>query len=276
MTAAPTDPLTEAFRAACAPDRIHDIGEAALLMGALDRREADLGPYRAHLAELAAKARRHREVEEAAVRGQILADIMGRDFGYEGDEDQLDNPENANLLSVIDRRAGLPVTLGILYLHMARAAGWRAAGTTFPGQFLVRVEGEDGITVIDPFDEGREIQQADLYSMMHRVAGRMARIDEEFTDPVPDQSILIRTLNNIKAVAASRGEMGRALEILDRMLIVAPNEAAFLYEQSQLLLNEGHPRAAKAKLEAVIALDPKSPYAERCREDIADIKLKLN
>ncbi len=276
MNAAPTDPLTEAFRAACAPDRIHDIGEAALLMGALDRRTADLGPYRAHLAELAARAREGRETEAAARRGQHLADIMARDFGYEGDEDQLDNPNNANLLSVIDRRAGLPVTLGVLYLHMARAAGWRAAGTSFPGQFLVRLEGEDGVSVIDPYDEGREVRPADLYSMLHRVAGRMARLEDDYLEPVPDEAVLLRVLNNLKSMALGRKDAPRALEILDRMLIVAPNEAAFLYEQAQLLSREGRPVAAKKKLEAVIALDPKSPYAERCFEDLVDIKHQLN
>jgi len=276
MTAGPTDPLTEAFRAACSGERIHDIGEAALLMGALDRRGDDLGPYRAHLAELAGLVQKHRDVEEAAARGQILADIMSRDFGYEGDGDMFDNPHNSNLLGVIDRRAGVPVTLGILYLHLARAAGWRAWGVAFPGQFLVSVEGEDGTSIIDPFDEGREMQTADLYSLLHRMMGRMARLEENHLESVADESVLIRVLSNIKAIAMRDKNYSRALELLDRMLVIAPGEAAFLFEQARLLNHDGHPTAAKGKYEAVIALDPKSPFAERSFEELAGINAKLN
>jgi regulator of sirC expression with transglutaminase-like and TPR domain len=177
---------------------------------------------------------------------------------------------------VIDRRAGVPVTLGILYLHMARAAGWPAAGVAFPGQFLVRIEGSEGHTLVDPFDEGREMELADLYSLLHRAMGRMARLEESHLEPVPDETVLLRVLSNMKAVAMRRQELSRALELLDRMLILAPNEAAFLYEQAQILSHEGRPMAAKRKFEAVIALDPESPFAERSFEDLAGIKRQLN
>jgi regulator of sirC expression with transglutaminase-like and TPR domain len=276
MTSAPTDPLMQQFRAACEGGEVVDLSEATLLMGALDRREADLAPYRAHLADLARAARKHREVNEASVRGQILADVMGREFGYEGDPDLLDNPENSNLLSVIDRRLGLPVTLGILYLHTARAAGWPAEGLGFPTQFLMRVEGADGVVVLDPYDGGRVLEQADLYSLLHRTAGRMARFDDSFLEPVGDDTILLRVLNNLRAMAFQQGNFSRTLEVLDRMLVLAPREAALLYDQAQLLTEEGRPMAAKKKLEQVIALDPEGAFAERSRDDLAGIKHKLN
>ena len=270
-----TNPI-DAFRAACSAGRLRDIGEAALLLGALDHPGEDLGPYRAHLADLAALAQKHHDVEEAAVRGQILADIMWRDFGYEGDDDLFGRPEISNLLNVITRRAGLPVLLGVLYLHMARAAGWRAAGVAFPGQFLVQVDGEDGVSIIDPFDEGREMQHADLYSLLHRVSGRMARLEEHHLEPVTDAAVFIRILSNQKAIAARNRDIPRVLEVLERMLIVRPNEPAYLYEQARLLRQDGRPGAAKRKFEAVIALDPQTPYAERSLEDLAGLKRQLN
>jgi regulator of sirC expression with transglutaminase-like and TPR domain len=280
MTAEATDPLTEAFRAALEQGRAQDgeldLGEAALLMSALDRRGADLGPYRAHLADLARAARAHRDIAGAGSHGQILAAIMAHDFGYEGDGDHFENPDNANLLSVIDRRAGVAVMLGILYLHTARAAGWRASGAAFPGQFLVRIEGDDGVALIDPFDRGRELEQPDLYSLLRIAMGRMARLDDAHLDPVPDEVVLLRVLNNQKGAALRKRDRTRALELLDRVLLVAPNEAAALYEQAKLLTEEGRPSAARRKYEAVIALDPESPFAERSREDLAGIKRQLN
>jgi len=280
MTAGPTDPLTEAFRALLGSGKTGDdeldLAEAALLMSALDRRGEDLGPYRAHLAELARAARAHRELENAQARGQAVAHLMSHDFGYEGDDDHFENPENANLLSVIDRRAGAPVLLGVLYIHAARAAGWRAQGVAFPGQFLVRIEGEDGLTLIDPFDRGREVSHADLFSLLRLSMGTMARLEDRHLEPVPDGTVLLRVLNNQKIAALRKQTPARAIELLDRMLIIAPNEAAFLFEQAQLLAREGRPTAARKKYEAVIALDPESPFAERSREDLVDIKRQLN
>lgn len=279
MSAGPTDPVTQAFRVALGGGegvRPLDLAETTLLMSALDRRGVDLSPYRAHLASLASVAQKYQDVEEAAVRGQVIADIMTHDFGYGGDEEHFDNPDNANLLSVIDRRAGVPVLLGILYIHAARAAGWRAMGVAFPGQFLVRIEGADGITLVDPFDEGREMHQADLYSLLHRVMGRMARLDDRHLEPVPDEDVLLRVLNNLKGAALRKRNGPRALELLDRMLVIAPREAAFIYEQAQLLSREGQPTAAKGKFETVIALDPQSPFAERSLEELAGLKRQLN
>jgi regulator of sirC expression with transglutaminase-like and TPR domain len=73
-------------------------------------------------------------------RVAALTQVMAEEHGYNGDRQHYDDLQNANLIRVIDRRRGLPVALGILYLHAARAQGWRAAGINFPGHFLIAVE----------------------------------------------------------------------------------------------------------------------------------------
>ncbi|MHA1107563.1 MAG: transglutaminase family protein, partial [Alphaproteobacteria bacterium] len=120
-----------------------DIGEAALALAALDRPQVDPARYREHLAVLA------RDVGAAVPAGashslgrrvRALIRVIAEDFGYCGDTLTYNDSQNANLMRVIDRRKGLPVTLGILYLHAARAQGWQAAGLNFPGHFLIRLE----------------------------------------------------------------------------------------------------------------------------------------
>ena len=71
-----------------------------------------------------------------------------------GNVEDYDNPANANLIQVIERRQGLPVALGILWLHAARAAGWPAHGVDFPAHFLIALEGAGGQLVVDAFDGG--------------------------------------------------------------------------------------------------------------------------
>lgn len=253
-----------------------DIAEAALLLSALDRRDVELGPYRAHLADIARAIRDRRGTGEAAIRRDILSDVLHGEFGYIGDGDFFEAPENANLIDVMDRRVGLPVTLGILYLHAARAAGWQAHGISFPGHFLVQVEGEDGVALLDPFAGGCAMEPADLYGILHRLVGRSARLEENHLEPVSDRAVLIRLLSNLKARALRSGDATRALELLDRMIIVAPRDPAFAFEQGKLLVREGQPLAAKAKFEAAIACEPKSAMGIRAREALNEVKRTLN
>ncbi len=268
------DPITHALERACVGTL--DIAEVALLLSALDRRGVALGPYRAHLADIARAIRARRGMPEAAMRREILSDVLHEEFGYFGDGDLFEAPENANLIDVIDRRVGLPVALGILYLHAARAAGWQAHGISFPGHFLVQVEGDDGAALMDPFAGGRAMEPADLYGILHRMMGRSARLEENHLEPVSDRAVLIRLLNNLKARALRSGDNTRALELLDRMIIVLPNEAAFPFEQGKLLTREGQPTAAKAKFEAALACNPEGPLALQAGQAIKDIKRTLN
>ena len=83
-----------------------------------------------------------------------LKSVLVSEYGYSGDTVSYDSLQNANLIQVIDRRKGLPITLGIIYIHAARAQGWDIDGLNFPGHFLLRIE--DGVkrTIFDPFNGG--------------------------------------------------------------------------------------------------------------------------
>src|SRR3546814_19012868 len=85
---------------------------------------------------------------EGAPRASARAGVMSAEFGYPGDTESYDDPQNADLVRVIDRRMGLPVSLGVLYIHAARAQSWPVCGLDFPGHFLIRLDGEDG-TLVD-------------------------------------------------------------------------------------------------------------------------------
>src|ERR1043165_7825591 len=140
MTDAAMDPAEFLRQLGQAGEGPHDIARAALMLAALDHAGLPLEPYEAHLAEIAEVARNDAHAlhhAEDAARA-ISAIMMGR-FGYDGDRLTYDDPKNADLMSVIDRRRGLPVTLGILYMHAARAAGLEACGLNSPGHFLLRL-----------------------------------------------------------------------------------------------------------------------------------------
>jgi regulator of sirC expression with transglutaminase-like and TPR domain len=76
-------------------------------------------------------------------------------YGYEGDSATYDDLQNANLIRVIDRRKGLPIALGILYIHAARSHGWDIVGLSFPGHFLLRLDCAGERAILDPFHRGK-------------------------------------------------------------------------------------------------------------------------
>ena len=121
------------------------IAEAALALASFDRPRIALARYRQHLSALAHDVGRHAAAAtNLPAQAKALNEIILLKHGYSGDELTYDDLQNANLMRVIDRRKGLPVALGILYLGAARAQGWDAVGLGFPGHFLIRLADSGG------------------------------------------------------------------------------------------------------------------------------------
>ncbi len=206
------------------PDDQLDIAEAALLLAALDRPAIDLGPYRQHLSEMVAAVAQEEAGGEAGARALALAGVIAGGLDYRGDNESYDDPANADLTRVIDRRLGLPVALGILYIHAGRAQGWAVDGLDFPGHFLIRVQGEDGSLVLDPFHSGRIAEAAQMQDLLRRLGGE-GELRPEHVRPMRAREVLLRLANNIKARAWKNGDVDRTATMLERMLLVAPEFA---------------------------------------------------
>src|SRR5437879_11046850 len=148
------------------------IGEAALALASYERPRVGLARYRQHLATIARDVGWHSGAGgDLAARVQALNEIILLKYRYSGDERTYDDLQNANLMRVVDRRKGLPVALGILYLHAARSQGWDAAGLAFPGHFLIRLADGAERIIIDPFHGGTICEAAQLRDLLKATAG---------------------------------------------------------------------------------------------------------
>ncbi len=259
-----------------APDDGFDIAEAALLLAALDRPGLDLAPYRRHLADIAAALNRIEAGPEVAPRAMALAAVLGVEFGYRGDSEHYDDPQNADLVRVIDRRMGLPVSLGILYLFAARAQVWPAAGIDFPGHFLIRIEGEDGALILDPFHGGRIAAPPDMNALLSRLGGSDATLLPEHMRPMSGREVLLRLQNNIKARAWRAGDQERAAEILRRMLLVAPNFAPAWRELGVVEGSLGRIRQAISATERYLMLAGNEAASLEAETFLRHIRNQLN
>lgn len=258
-----------------APDDGIDIAEAALLLAALDRPAVELTSYRRHLSDIAAALSRMDAGTEVAPRAMALASVLSVEFGYRGDTETYDDPQNADLLRVIDRRMGLPVSLGILYIYAAKAQNWPVAGIDFPGHFLVRLDGEDGALVLDPFHGGQIAAPPQMADLLKRVGGG-EELRPEHVRSMNAREVLLRLQNNIKGRAWRGGDVERAAEILRRMLLVAPNFAPAWRELGVVEGKLGRIRQSIAATERFLMLAGDEAASLEAEAFLRHIRLQLN
>lgn len=254
-----------------------DLALTALALAALDRPRVSLERYRGHLDDLVNDTARRAGPElDAEGRAAVLAEVLNTEYGYEGDQATYDDLQNANLMRVIDRRRGLPVALGILYIHVARAQGWPMVGINFPGHFLLRMEGNRDRVVMDPFQPHRPLEANDLRDLFKRLAGEDSELDSRFFEPVGNREILLRLQNNIKSRAIRSGDVMRAAGALKSMIRVAPGHVNAWYELGLLEAQADNLRAAITALETFLDKSAHDGAKHHAATLIQELRAKLN
>jgi regulator of sirC expression with transglutaminase-like and TPR domain len=253
------------------------IGEAALAFASFDRPRVGLARYRRHLAALAQQVGEHAAgAGDLAARARALNEIILVKHRYSGDELTYDDLQNANLMRVVDRRKGLPVALGILYLHAARAQGWDAVGLGFPGHFLIRLADGAERLILDPFHGGRVCDAAGLRELLKAMAGQEIELTPEHYAPVADRDVLLRLQNNVKSRLLQAGSHERAVKTVETMLLLAPDLAELWQEAGLLHARLGNLGAAMRALQEFIARAPDGAARHQAAAFLQQLKTKLN
>lgn len=259
------------------PDSEIELADAALQLARVDLPDADWLAARGHLSELARDAAALDVApDDLAGQAAALAGLLAGRHGYAGDAETYDDLANANLIRVIERRRGLPVALGILWLHAAGAAGWSAAGIDFPGHFLVALRSEAHQVVLDPFAGGRPLDAARLQGLLRRVAGPRVELHPAMLAPMPNRAVLLRLQNNIRSRRARSGDLLGALACVEDMLRVAPEAGELWREAGSLHQQLEHITAALRCYARSLALAPDAAGAEQARAAMDELRSRLN
>ena len=264
------------------PDPELDLVTVALQFARIDAPEADWQAAQERLSALAREAVQAAMADPEAdggdpeARRALLARVIHGAGGYGGDAESYDDLANANLIRVTERRRGLPVALGILWLHAAEAAGWGAHGIDFPGHFLLGIEGGRGQVVTDPFSGGQSLGPRELRNLLKAVEGDRAELRPGLLAPMGKRAVLLRLQNNIKLRRLRAGDVAGALSCTEDMLRLAP-DAAMLWREAGLM-NQRLDRigAAIASLERFLELAGAGESAERIRQLIEELRQRLN
>jgi regulator of sirC expression with transglutaminase-like and TPR domain len=256
-------------------DGPHDIATAALMLSALDHPGRALEPYLQHLQEIAMRARDMAQLANglSEIVGK-LAELLARQYGYDGDRLNYDDVRNADLIHVIDRKRGMPVALGILYIHAARAAGCEASGLNTPGHFLLRMSLGGRDALVDPFNGGAALEREKLRNPPR---ASVTLTQESVPEPVSDIDVLLRLQNNLKIRALDTGERARALEVARRMVLFAPTRAEVWYDLARLHEASEALGAAREAYESCLGIAKVGqPLHNEAALALASLKRRLN
>lgn len=260
-----------------------DLAEAALAFSVLARPELDLAPYRRHLADLAADIAAAADAQAGNPDGDatlgkaaaLSSTIVDR-YGYQGDRETYDDLDNADLARVIDRRRGLPVALGILWMHAARAQGWAIEGLAFPGHFLLRLGAGAAAVILDPFDLGRIHDAASLRGLIKATVSPEAELAPAHYAAVGDRDVLLRLENNIKLRLIRDGRLQEAADLIARMLLVAPRQPPLWRELGLIQARLGNLQHAALAMQTFIDLQPSPEEMRHAAQVLRDLKNRLN
>lgn len=199
-----------------------DLIEAALLIAEEHDPRVDLPACRSALAELARRAA-DRMAQNPGPDAAGLCRFLTNEEGFRGNTVDYYDPDNSYLHRVLDVRAGIPISLALIYLGVAEQLGMAAAGVSFPGHFLVRVEEPDTDVpaLIDPF-AGRVLTPEACQQLLQVSSRGTVAFSEALLAPAAKREILRRMLGNLKLIYLQRADFAESLSLCDRLLLIDP------------------------------------------------------
>lgn len=231
------------------PDGDIDLAAAALYIAQEEYPTLDVAEYLNALDTMAAEVTERLPNERYPMRIiQTINQYLFKDLGYRGNSSTYYDPCNSFLNDVIEQRTGIPITLSLVYLEIAKRIDFPMAGINLPGHFLIRpVQGEMGIFV-DAFHGGEILFPEDCEELLKQIYGSSARLQDQFLDVVDQRHFLVRMLSNLKAVYLKQGELPKALAAIERIMLIFPDNVMEQRDRGILYYHTGRWTEAKADL----------------------------
>ncbi|MBE0619802.1 MAG: tetratricopeptide repeat protein [Burkholderiales bacterium] len=254
-----------------------DLAEACLLIAQDAYPDLDIADYLARIDALAATVR-GRVADDAFAKQKLVAlnRHLFTELGFSGNAIDYYDPRNSYLNQVLERRTGIPITLSILYMEVGRRLGLRLQGVSFPGHFLVKLRVSGGQLVLDPFCGGEAQSEADLRARLALVLPQREADTlrlAQFLQPATPRQILARLLRNLKGIYLQLEEAQNTLEVMQRMVMVAPHAAEEVRDRGLAYYRLDCFRAALADLQDYLARRPDAPDANEIRSKAAALAL---
>lgn len=254
-----------------------DLVEAALWVAAEEYPDLDVAHECGRVRLLCAEgARRVHEMANPFARLDGLRVYLFEELGFHGNLDQYNDPRNSFLNEVMDRRLGIPLTLSVLFIEQARAAGFEARGVALPGHFVTRVSYEGRTILVDPFHTGSVITREDCKQLVARSTGRGWLFRPDYLEGTTERGMLARLLMNLKYAYLGSSDYPRALSVVERLLLVSPDDSSEIRDRGFLKARLGQPGDAIADLERYLSLAPDAPDTKSVEGRVVWLRRRLS
>ena len=254
------------LEAIAAPDPAIDLAEAALAIAAEEEPDLPLAPYRQQLEQMAEELHAQLPVEPYPLRRiQAINRYLFEQQGFHGNRRAYYDPANSLLPRVLERRTGIPITLSLVYLELARRIGLPMVGIGLPGHFLIRPEFDGTGIFVDPFHGGDLLFEQDCADRLQALYGEPVSLRPEYLAPVQGRPFLARMLQNLKGCYLQSSQLERARRCLDRLLLLFPDDRHSLRERGILSCHLEYWPEARQDLEAYLRRWPDAEDAASIR-----------
>ncbi|MDB5305894.1 MAG: hypothetical protein JWO38_96 [Gemmataceae bacterium] len=257
----------DATLSALAADPHHpiDLAELAFHLARDEYPDLDLPGQLARLDALAAALRP--QLTGSLARDAVeLTHFLFREHGFAGNGDDYYDPRNSYLNDVLDRKLGIPITLSVLAAAVGERAGLTVAGVGLPGHFVAKVVGDDGGEVLfDPFNGGQFLDPPACEELVSAVTGQPFTLTPEAVAATPPGLIVVRMLNNLKAVYLKEGDFPRAARVMERLVQLGPDDPVQRRDLGVSLVHAGRPGRAIDHLQMYLDRVPEADDADTVR-----------
>ena len=245
-----------------------DIFEASLLLAKRSDPALDIERYLHILHAWSVELRESMPTSgDITQRIGALNRFLFEDKGFHADHDDFYNPDNSRIDKVIDRRKGIPVSMSIIYVALGQRVGVDLQGVSFPGHFLVKVVVEEGVFVLDPYHYGVSLSEEQLERLLkHAAPDASMSMLAEFLEAASPEETVMRLMRSLKTIYRQRNNHEEALEILNTMLAIDPNQPDERRERGLLLHQLGCHGSALADLKRYLS------SVSGCNDTTSDIE----
>lgn len=252
------------------PDEQIDLARASLFYAQAEYPGLDIQKYLTFLDAIATEIKP--QLPEGLYPLKVIKVINYHLFDclkLQGNKKDYYNPENSFLNRAIDRKIGIPITLSVIYLAIAKRLNFPMVGIGMPGHFLIRPQFEGAEFFVDAFDQGEILFRQDCLAKLNRIYQRQqVKLDPIILAPVGNRQILGRMLNNLKYIYLHRRELDKALGVMSAILKLFPKNASEIRDRGLLYYQVNRWQEASVDLEYFLKIAPNS-------QDAATIKTLL-
>jgi len=250
-----------------------ELDRAALYLASIEYPDLDAGSFLSILDSYAVElaARLPDECSGQQYVGAANAYLF-EELGFAGNAQNYYDPRNSCLNEVLTTRTGIPITLSLVYIEIARRLAKPVFGIGLPGHFVVQYDDGTFRPYIDPFHAGRILTAAECYDLMRQSSGEQFPDDPAALSRVSKQQILRRMINNMRSVYFFRRAHGKALKVLDLLLAANPESADEYKQRSVVMLEMKNYKGARSDLERYLKLAPDSADREQMQKQLRALK----